>query len=117
PLEALRRQRLVAVEVAGRHLVVWWKPGTASALDSSQLAEGQDVGATGVFDPILEGRRLSFRALGDAFEDAETNSTWDILGRATTGPLAGKALTAVPHVDTFWFAWAAYRPETTIVSR
>ena len=116
-LEALRRRRTMTVDVGGRQLLVWWKPGTASALESSRVAEGRDVGATGVFDAALDGRPLSFAAVGEGFEDAETNSAWDVLGRATAGPLAGEALTAVPHVDTFWFAWAAYRPDTTIVPR
>jgi len=115
-LDALRQRRSIPVDVGGRRLVVWWKPGTASALEASRVAEGRDVGATGVFDSGLEGRALSFRAAGETFHDVETNSTWDVLGRATGGPLAGKALTAVPHVDTFWFAWAAYRPDTAIVS-
>ena len=115
-LDALRRRRTMAVDVGGRQLLVWWKPGTASALESSLVAEGRDVGATGVFDAVLEGRPLSFRSVGESFEDAETNSAWDVLGRAIRGPLAGKALSAVPHVDTFWFAWAAYQPDTTIVS-
>ena len=115
PLDELRRRRVVPVEVAGLSLVLWWKPGTASALDSPQVAEGHDVGATGVFDPALDGRRLTFRPAGQGFEDAETNTRWDILGRATAGPLASRALSAVAHVDTFWFAWAAYRPDTAIV--
>jgi len=26
----------------------------------------------------------------------------------------GKRLKAIPHVDAFWFAWAAFHPATTI---
>jgi hypothetical protein len=52
---------------------------------------------------------------GDGFRDRETGSTWDVLGRATAEPLAGRSLEPVEHVDTFWFAWAAFRPDTTIV--
>jgi hypothetical protein len=36
------------------------------------------------------------------------------LGNATAGPLAGSKLTPVAHVDTFWFAWAAFLPETRV---
>ena len=48
------------------------------------------------------------------FVDNETGSTWTIVGRAVEGPLAGESLEAVPHLDTFWFAWAAYRPGTEL---
>jgi hypothetical protein len=114
--DALRRQGVVEVDLAGVPLTVWWKPGTASALDDGQLAEGRDVGATAVFDARLDGRTLRFRAVGDGFEDRETGSRWDIFGVARSGPLAGSSLTALPHVDTFWFAWAAYQPETAVES-
>jgi hypothetical protein len=108
-------RRVVDVELAGRRLVVWAKPGTASALDASEVAEGRDVGATGVFIPAPRGQQLHFEAAGDTFTDRETGSTWDVLGRATAGPLAGQTLEPVEHVDTFWFAWAAFRPDTAIV--
>jgi hypothetical protein len=108
-------RRIIDVDLAGRRLVVWAKPGTASALDAPSLAEGRDVGATGVFVPAAGGKELHFDAAGDAFRDRETGSTWDVLGRATAGPLAGQSLEPVEHVDTFWFAWAAFRPDTTIV--
>ena len=44
----------------------------------------------------------------------QTGSTWTITGRATDGELAGTALEAVGHGDHFWFAWAAFAPETRI---
>lgn len=89
--------------------------GTASALDAGSVSGGRDVGATGVFSRIVDGEELSFSADGDGFVDEQTSSTWNVLGEATSGPLAGTQLEAVPHVDTFWFAWAAFRPDTTIV--
>jgi hypothetical protein len=113
--DELVKRRTIDVTLAGRRLVVWAKRGTTSALDASSLAEGREVGATGVFVPAADGRELHFQAAGDAFRDRETGSTWDVLGRATAGPLAGQSLGPVEHVDTFWFAWAAFRPDTTIV--
>lgn len=114
PLDALRDARVVTTDLAGEPLVVWWQPGTASPLDDSEVADGDDIGATGVFS--LAGRDLTFSTDGDdGFVDAETGSRWNLLGRAVEGPLAGEQLTAVPHVDTFWFAWSVFRPETTVV--
>ncbi|MEX2625899.1 MAG: DUF3179 domain-containing (seleno)protein, partial [Ilumatobacteraceae bacterium] len=91
-------------------------PGTASALDAGAVAGGDDIGATGVFVPEHDGESLTFRAEGDdAFVDDETGSTWNLLGEAVDGPAEGARLEAIPHVDTFWFAWAAFRPDTVVV--
>jgi len=101
-------------EVDGRYVL--WTPGTASALDASEVAAGDDVGATGVFVPVVDGQMLTFSATDDGFVDAETGSTWNVLGRATDGPLVGAELEAVPHVDTFWFAWSAFQPDSAVIA-
>jgi hypothetical protein len=47
--------------------------------------------------------------------DAETRSSWDALtGRALSGPLAGRSLTAVPATTGFWHAWKAHHPDTLV---
>jgi hypothetical protein len=47
--------------------------------------------------------------------DRETASRWNLLSDAVDGPLAGSRLEAVPHLDTFWFAWATFVPDTEIL--
>jgi hypothetical protein len=106
---------VVEVTVGGRDLIVWHRPGQASALDDDAVGSGRDIGTVGVFDPMLDGRRLHFTVTPGGFRDTETGSTWDVLGRATAGPLDGTTLTAQRHLDTFWFAWAAFQPHTTII--
>jgi hypothetical protein len=115
--EQLGLHDVADVELGDEQLTVWRAPGTSSALDTAAIEAGRDIGATGVFERTVDGQLLTFSPAeeGDLFVDAETGSTWDILGRATGGPLAGTELTAVEHVDTFWFAWAAFLPDTTIV--
>ena len=110
----LKKRRVVETAIAGLDVVAWLQPGTASALDSDSVAGGHDVGATGVFQPLVDGQHLNFDSTKKGFRDRETRSSWDVLGRATSGPLAGRALTPVEHVDTFWFAWAAFLPNTRI---
>jgi hypothetical protein len=96
-------------------IAVFWKGGTASAVDDGVIAAGRDVGATGVFHREVEGQVLTFTANGDGtFTDQETKSTWDILGFAIAGPLAGTQLEPITHHDTFWFAWAAFVPDTSL---
>jgi hypothetical protein len=46
--------------------------------------------------------------------DEETGSSWNVLGQAIDGPLAGKSLTPIVHGDHFWFARAAFKPDTII---
>lgn len=113
-LQRLEADRVVALRDGERSLVVWWQPGARSALDAATVADGRDVGTTGAFDATVDGRVLTFRAVEGGFEDAETASRWNVLGDAVAGPLAGRELTRITHVDTFWFAWAAFRPDTAI---
>jgi len=118
PLDNLRDERVIATDVEGDQLVFWWTEGTTSALDSSQIPDGADVGATGVFIAALDGQTLTFQPTddGDGFIDDQTGTTWNVLGTAVDGPEAGTQLEGVTHVDTFWFAWSTFRPDTTIVT-
>jgi hypothetical protein len=98
----------------GQDLVVLHDFGTSSALGAVFIADGEDIGATGVFDPHLDGRKLTFVREDGEIKDLETGSSWDILGRAVSGPLEGEVLTPIVHGDHFWFAWAAFKPDTLI---
>jgi hypothetical protein len=110
PFSSLSKERVVNDALGVVPIVVLWSPGTASALDASAISEGRDVGTSGVFRRHVDGRTLTFRTIGDAFEDRETRSRWTLDGRAVAGPMRGVRLTPVPHGDYFWFAWAAFRP-------
>ncbi|HEX2030168.1 MAG TPA: DUF3179 domain-containing protein, partial [Actinomycetota bacterium] len=102
--------------VAGRPVAVFWEAGVASALDTERIADGRDVGTSGVFLAQTEGRRLTFGIREGTIRDRETGSSWTIGGRAVSGSLAGTRLEPVPHVDAFWFAWQAFYPESEVYS-
>jgi hypothetical protein len=117
PYSEVRKIGVATATVGDENIVVFWTPGTVSALDGPNIDDSTDVGATGVFRTTLDGRRLTFAREGgeDALiRDRETGSTWSVAGIATDGELAGSRLVAVVHGDHFWFAWAAFSPETTI---
>jgi hypothetical protein len=115
PFSALSDRRVIHDVVADQPLVVFWAPGTASALDRGRISEGRDVGSSGVFRATLGDRGLTFDAADSGrFTDRDTGSTWDVTGRAVSGPLAGSRLEAIPHGDYLWFAWAAFRPDTEV---
>jgi len=107
-------RRVIHDTLAGEALVIFYRLGTVSALDEAEIAQSRAVGATGGFSPAVDGRTLRFEPVADGFRDRETGSTWNLLGHAVKGPLAGKRLRAVSHVDAFWFAWAAFNPATSV---
>ncbi|MCE0488088.1 DUF3179 domain-containing protein [Ornithinimicrobium sediminis] len=117
-LADVAEQGAVTVPLDGAEVLLVAGGGLASSLDTSAIADGAEVAATGAFSTVVDERDLSFVADpdGDGARDEQTGTHWDVLGRGSDGPLAGRQLESVPHVDTFWFAWAAFRPEATIWS-
>lgn len=113
--DRLRRERLVSIDVDGRPGVVLWRAGAASALDAGLVAAGADVGMTGVFRGELDAAPLDLVVVGDGWIDKASGSTLDVTGRFTAGPLAGRLLERLRHVDTFWFAWPAFEPTTQLL--
>lgn len=119
PFSELRKVGVASGTVDGAPVIVLWAPGAASALGPPNIGDGADIGASGVFRPVVEGRQLTFVREGDEdspIKDRETGSTWSITGQATAGSLVGAQLAPVAHGDHFWFAWAAFSPQTTIWS-
>jgi hypothetical protein len=114
PFRFLERSLVVNDDVGGSPIVVLFKPGTASALDRSSISESADIGSSTTFSRVVDGRILTFSAVGSQFQDAETGSTWNTFGRAVDGPLEGTELTPVVSGNHFWFAWAAFKPETRV---
>jgi len=101
--------------VGGQDIVVFHRFGTNSALGAPVIATAQDVGATGAYNPVVDGQTLTF-VVDDADQivDEQTNSTWNLLGQATGGELQGTQLEQVLSTDHFWFSWAAFYPTTEV---
>ena len=116
PLSVLAEAGVINDNQSGVELAVFHKGGASSALGAAAIASGEDVGATGVFNRQLGDQTLTFKQDGDKIIDEQTGSTWNILGKALDGPLAGEQLDPVVHADHFWFSWAAFRPDTIIYS-
>lgn len=49
--------------------------------------------------------------------DRETGSTWNIMGEAIAGPLAGTRLEKTLSFNAYWFAWAAFYRGAEIYGR
>ncbi len=98
----------------GQRLVVFWQEGTASALDAGTISESADIGAAAAYVPVADGQRLSFEVRGGDIVDAETGTRWAITGHGVEGPMAGTQLEVGVAIDSFWFDWAAFHPETSV---
>jgi hypothetical protein len=119
PYFRLKQQAAGGVAVAhatvgSQKVVAFWKAGTASALDEIEIASSRDVGAVAAYSRIVGGKVLTFAARGGEITDLQTQSTWNLLGRAIDGRLRGRSLEPLDAIDSFWFDWAAFHPETEI---
>ena len=120
PYEQLRKEGVVNDTVGGEPIAVFWRPGTASALDASEIAEGDDVGAANAFSRELDGQAgLDGTPLTFSFEDGrivdeQTGTEWSILGEGVSGSLEGHQLEPVVSVNHFWFSWSAFNPEARL---
>jgi hypothetical protein len=115
PFPALMDAVVINDTVGTLDVVALWQPGATSALDQSSIDGSRDVGMAALFSRELDGQVLTF-SVDDAgvIRDDQTGSAWNVFGTATDGPLAGSQLRqelAFPH---FWFAWAAFQPDTRL---
>lgn len=114
PFPVLETERVLNYPVNGTDVVVFFKPGTVSALDRALIIDSNDIGSTGVFDANLEGQKLTFSLRDGNFIDDQTGTVWGILGEGLEGDMAGKSLTPTVHGNHFWLAWGAFNPDTKI---
>ena len=114
PFSVLEKEPVVHYTLGDQNMVVFYKKGTASALDEELIANSADVGATNVFHPSVEDQALTFRPQDENFVDEQTGSTWNLLGQAIAGPLEGSALEPIVSANHFWFAWAVFKPDTVV---
>jgi len=114
PFSTLFEELVINDTVGGEDIVAFWQPGVASSLDRSVIDQSQDVGTANIYSRVVDGQTLTFIIENDQLVDEETGSTWNLFGEATSGELEGTQLQqkiAAPH---FWFAWAAFHPETEV---
>lgn len=114
PFSALAEDIVINDSVGDVDVVAVWQPGAFSALDASMIDQSSDVGMAALFERAIDGQTLTFGVRDGAIVDEQTGSIWNIFGSAISGELAGaqlQTLNAFPH---FWFAWAAFHPETAL---
>jgi len=75
----------------------------------------EDLSTAKIYDRRLDGHALTFKTswFGGKLVDSETGSEWDVLTGADVSN-ADRALQPIPATYVLWYAWKAYRPDTTI---
>lgn len=115
PFSVLSEAIVINDTVSGLDVVVFWQPGAASALDQGNIDASRDVGMAALYNRELDGQTLTFSVDDDGvIHDDQTGSAWNVFGTATDGTLSGSQLRQEFGFPHFWFAWAAFRPETSI---
>lgn len=114
PYPASQSEGVINDELADEPIVVFHIEGARSALDAPEISDSRKDGSTGAFSRIVNGETLTFSYDGSFIKDRETESTWDITGRAVSGPMQGEQLEPLIFGDYFAFAWLVFWPETEI---
>ncbi len=66
---------------------------------------------------LADGTILNFSAIEDGLPNVlldDEGNTWDIFGKAVSGPRAGEQLAQTESYTSFWFAWATFFPGTEL---
>ena len=103
PPQALSEEGVRHVSLGGRDLVAARSGRRRFRIVYSRSVKGQVL----TFAPELVNGRL---------RDTTTGTTWNLVhGTGVAGPLADEKLEPVPFVNIYWFAWAAYYPDTEVL--
>jgi hypothetical protein len=97
--DAVARERVVNVEKGITRVVAFYD---------------EPLGVVRLFEPEVGGRELTFGFANGTIFDHQTRSKWTPNGQAFEGRLRGRSLAPVKSLHMFWFAWAAFFPETMI---
>lgn len=117
PFAILREQGVINDVIGESPVAAFFQPGVASALGDSVIDNAADLGTAGLYLSTLDGITLSFTQREDgSFTDEQTGSTWNAYGEAIAGDLQGRELDWVDAFPHFWFAWAAFHPQTEVYS-
>ena len=103
PLDELQKAGGAVNDVlASQPVVVIYDDNAQTGLAYSRLVNGQ----------VLE--FYNSEAQGFKLRDRQTDSVWNLQGRALSGTLAGTSLEFVPSFISEWYGWSAYHPETML---
>lgn len=114
PYPISQSEEVINDELADEPIVIFHIEGARSALDAPEISDSRKDGSTGAFSRIVNDETLTFYYDRSSIKDRETESTWDITGKAISGSLENEKLKPLIFGDYFAFAWLVFWPETEI---
>ncbi|MXV93005.1 MAG: DUF3179 domain-containing protein [Chloroflexi bacterium] len=115
PFSILREAGVINDVLGEMPLVAFYQGGVASALGDAVIDNARDIGTASLYHAQVDGLILEFaRGESGGFVDAQTGSSWNAFGEAIDGELAGAQLEWINAFPHFWFAWAAFYPDTLV---
>jgi hypothetical protein len=114
PFSLFAKKRIINDNVEGLPVVIFSKQGTLSALDASEISDSRLIPSATAWSRIVNEQVLHFEDINGSIKDVETGSAWNLLGRATAGPLRGIQLQKADSGVHFAFAWLAFNPDSDI---
>jgi len=114
PLTELEDTSVLSMQLEGSDVVVFAPGVAASALDQSEIAASRDIPAAAAFSVVHGEQTLKFEVRDGNIVDSSTGSTWNALGHAVSGELAGERLQQIDSGVHFAFAWLAFDPDASI---
>lgn len=115
PLDIVREEGVINDAIGETSIVIFYQSGVNTALGDRDINNARDIGTAGIYESTVDDQVLTFTANDDGtFTDDQTGSTWNAYGEATDGELAGTELEWVHAFPHFWFAWAAFHPDTEV---
>ena len=115
PFSVLAAVPVVNDVANGVPVVVMSREGTLSVLDRTTIADSRAVLSATAFGRTVGGKVLEFERREDGrIVDRGNGSTWNLLGAAVAGALAGTQLPEVESGVHFAFAWLAFNPDSRI---
>jgi len=114
PLSAIQSKGIINDSFNNQPIVVFYTAKTVSVLDNKNISESKEVGSVTVFEPLIDGKLLSFVKSDVGFVDEQTGSVWNITGNCIEGQYKGLELRPMNSGNHFAFAWFAFHPESEI---
>ena len=115
PFTILSDLEVVNDVVGETPVAIFFQRGVASALGDYVIDNARDIGTAAMYEATVDGEVLTFSSNGNGtFSDDATQSVWNSYGEAIDGELAGRELRWINAFPHFWFAWAAFHPDSLV---
>lgn len=102
PYEAVARDGVVNIEQGITRMVAFYD---------------EKLGVVNLYEPEAANRELTFGYGDGVIFDHQTRSKWTPKGEAVEGRMRGRELPKIDSVRLYWFAWAAFSPETLLANK